>query len=144
MKEGRVVKVAGPLVVASRLPNPKMYDLVKVGKDNLMGEIIERRGHRASIQVYEETSGIGPGDVVVTTGEPLSVELGPGLLTSIYDGVQRPLDVLQEKYGNFVVRGAESPALDRAKKWKFTPSSKQGDEVSAGDILGSIPETDLI
>ena len=97
MKQGRVVKVAGPLVVAKQLPNPKMYDLVRVGKDNLMGEIIELRRDRASIQVYEETSGIGPGDVVTTTGEPLSVELGPGLLTSIYDGVQRPLDVIRDK-----------------------------------------------
>ncbi|OFW55969.1 MAG: V-type ATP synthase subunit A [Candidatus Solincola sediminis] len=144
MKEGRVVKVAGPLVVASRLPNPKMYDLVKVGKDNLMGEIIELRGDRASIQVYEETSGIGPGDVVVTTGEPLSVELGPGLLTSIYDGVQRPLDVIREKYGNFISRGVEEPGLSRERKWSFQALLKVGDEVEPGDILGNVDETKVV
>ena len=144
MKEGYVAKVAGPLVVARGLPDPKMYDLVKVGKDRLMGEIIELRGDRASIQVYEETSGIGPGDEVVTTGEPLSVELGPGLLTSIYDGVQRPLDVIREKYGNYVPRGVEEPGLSRERKWSFQPAVKDGDEVEPGDILGTVQETKVV
>jgi V/A-type H+/Na+-transporting ATPase subunit A len=144
MKEGYVVKVAGPLVVARGLPDPKMYDLVKVGRDRLMGEIIELRGDRASIQVYEETSGIGPGDEVASTGEPLSVELGPGLLTSIYDGVQRPLDAIREKYGNYVPRGVEEPGLARDRKWDFQPTAKVGDEVGPGDILGTVQETKVI
>ncbi len=144
MKEGYVVKVAGPLVVARGLPYPKMYDLVKVGADRLMGEIIELRGDRASIQVYEETSGIGPGDEVITTGEPLSVELGPGLLTSIYDGVQRPLDTIMEKYGNYIARGVEEPGLSRERKWPFRALVKVGDMVEPGDILGTVPETKVI
>jgi V/A-type H+-transporting ATPase subunit A len=144
MKKGYVVKVAGPLVVARGLPDPKMYDLVKVGEDRLMGEIIELRGDRASIQVYEETSGIGPGDNVVSTGEPLSVELGPGLLTSIYDGVQRPLDLIREKYGNYITRGVEEPGLPRDRKWSFEPAVKEGDEVEPGDVLGTVPETKVI
>ena len=144
MKEGYVIKVAGPLVVARGLPDPKMYDLVKVGGDRLMGEIIELRGDRASIQVYEETSGIGPGDEVATTGEPLSVELGPGLLTSIYDGVQRPLDVIRDKYGNYVTRGVEEPGLMRERKWQFEPTLAVGDEVGPGDILGTVQETVVI
>jgi V/A-type H+-transporting ATPase subunit A len=141
---GVVVKVSGPLVVARGLPRPKMYDLVKVGKDRLMGEIIELRGDRASIQVYEETAGVGPGDEVISTGEPLSVELGPGLLTSIYDGVQRPLDKIRDKYGNFVVRGVEEPGLDRNRRWHFQPLVKEGDEVSPGDVLGVVQETPVI
>ncbi len=138
------MKVAGPLVVARGLPDPKMYDLVKVGADRLMGEIIELRGDRASIQVYEETSGIGPGDEVVTTGEPLSVELGPGLLTSIYDGVQRPLDTIMEKYGSYVTRGVEEPGLSRGRKWRFRALVKVGDTVEAGDVLGTVQETQVI
>ncbi len=144
MEAGVVVKVSGPLVVARDLPDPKMYDLVKVGKDRLMGEIIELRGNLASIQVYEETAGLGPGDEVVSTGEPLSVELGPGLLTSIYDGVQRPLDVIRAKYGNYVTRGVEEPGLSRERRWPFTPAVKVGDEVGPGDILGTVPETKVI
>jgi V/A-type H+-transporting ATPase subunit A len=144
MKEGEIVKVAGPLVVARGLPEPKMYDLVKVGEDRLMGEVIELRGDTASIQVYEETAGLGPGDEVITTGEPLSVELGPGLLTAIYDGVQRPLDVIREKYGNYVTRGVEEPGLRRDKKWLFQPVAKVGDEIGPGDILGTVPETAVI
>ena len=144
METGVVVKVSGPLVVARDLPNPKMYDLVKVGKDRLMGEIIELRGNLASIQVYEETAGLGPGDEVVSTGEPLSVELGPGLLTSIYDGVQRPLDVIRAKYGNYVTRGVEEPGLSRERRWAFTPAVKVGEQVGPGDILGTVPETKVI
>ena len=144
MEAGVVIKVSGPLVVARDLPDPKMYDLVKVGKDRLMGEIIELRGNRASIQVYEETAGLGPGDEVVSTGEPLSVELGPGLLTSIYDGVQRPLDVIRAKYGNYVTRGVEEPGLPRERKWPFQPVVRVGEEVSPGDVLGTVQETTMI
>ncbi|MHB9030775.1 MAG: V-type ATP synthase subunit A, partial [Candidatus Latescibacterota bacterium] len=118
--------------------------MAKVGKLGLFGEIIEIRGDRYSIQVYEETQDIAPGEPVIPTGQPLSVELGPGLLRSIYDGVQRPLDVLMAQYGNFVVRGAESPALDRGKKWAVTPTVKTGDEVTPGDVIGTIQETELI
>jgi V/A-type H+-transporting ATPase subunit A len=141
---GQVVKVSGPLVVASGLKGSKMFEMAKVGKLGLFGEIIEIRGDRYSIQVYEETGDIAPGEPVIPTGQPLSVELGPGLLKSIYDGVQRPLDVLMSHYGNFVVRGAESPALDREKKWNFTPTVKEGDEVTGGDVIGTIQETELI
>lgn len=144
MKEGKIVKVSGPLVVAEGLADAKMYDLVKVGHQKLMGEIIELRGDQASIQVYEETVGIGPGDPVLNTGEPLSVELGPGLLMSIYDGVQRPLEVIREKVGDFITRGIEAPGLDRNKKWKFTPKISKGDRVVTGDIIGSVRETPII
>lgn len=144
MKDGYLVKVSGPLVVAVGLPEPKMYDLVRVGEDRLMGEIIELRGDRASIQVYEETAGIGPGDEVISTGEPLSVELGPGLLTSIYDGVQRPLDTIREKYGNYIPRGVDEPGLARDRKWPFQPTVKVGDEIGPGDVLGTVPETAII
>ncbi len=142
--QGTVIKVSGPLVVARGLKGSKMFEMARVGKLGLFGEIIEIRSDRYSIQVYEETEDIAPGEPVVPTGLPLSVELGPGLLTSIYDGVQRPLNVLYEKYGDFVERGAESPALDRTRKWAFTPVAKIGDEVTAGDILGTIQETELI
>jgi len=144
MSEGVVVKVAGPLVVARGLQDPKMYDLVKVGTERLMGEIIELRGDRASIQVYEETAGIGPGDEVVSTGEPLSVELGPGLLGSIYDGVQRPLDVIRAKHGNYMPKGVEEPGLNREKVWDFTAVEQLGAEVQPGDVLGTVQETSVI
>jgi len=121
-----------------------MYDMVRVGTLGLFGEIIEIRGDRYSIQVYEETEGIAPGEPVEPTGLPLSVELGPGLISSIYDGVQRPLDVLRARYGDFIVRGAESPALDRARKWLFRPRVKAGASVGPGDILGTIEETPLV
>jgi len=144
MSEGKIAKVAGPLVVAEGLKDAKMYDLVRVGKERLMGEIIELRGDTASIQVYEETVGLGPGDPVENTGEPLSVELGPGLLQSIYDGVQRPLQVLKEKSGNFIHRGVEAPGISREKKWPFAPKVSTGDAVVAGDILGTVQETTII
>ena len=141
---GEVIKVSGPLVVARGLTGARMYEMVRVGQANLFGEIIEIRGGEYSIQVYEETEGIGPGQPVVRTGEPLSVELGPGLIRSIYDGVQRPLDTLARDFGDYIVRGAERPALDRAKKWAFQPVAKAGDKVQAGDILGTVAESNLV
>ncbi len=144
MAEGRIVRVAGPLVVAEGLADAKMYDMVRVGEAKLMGEIIELRGDTASIQVYEETAGLGPGDSVRATGEPLSLELGPGLLSSIYDGVQRPLAVLMKESGSFIGRGIEAPGLDRQKKWPFKPTVKKGDEIGEGDIIGTVQETNII
>lgn len=141
---GRIKKVAGPLVVARGLVEPKMYDLVRVGDERLMGEVIELRGEEASIQVYEETNGLGPGDPVVSTGGALSVELGPGLLESIYDGVQRPLDLIRDATGNYITRGTDMPGLDREKDWEFVPSVKVGEEVSGGDILGRVQETPVV
>lgn len=144
MAHGEIVKVAGPLVVARGLVNPEMYELVRVGEANLFGEIIELRGELASIQVYEETSGIGPGEPVVQTGSPLAVELGPGLITSIYDGIQRPLDTLWHQYGDFVPRGVSIPALPRDRKWHFVPLVKVGDRVVEGDFLGKVAETTAV
>ncbi len=141
---GEVVKVSGPLVVARGLTGARMYEMVRVGEANLFGEIIEIKGDDYSIQVYEETEGIGPGQPVVRTGEPLSVELGPGLIRSIYDGVQRPLDALERDFGEYIVRGAERPALERSKKWEFKPVAKVGDRVSAGDVLGTVKESALV
>jgi V/A-type H+-transporting ATPase subunit A len=144
MKMGRVVKVAGPLVVAENMSGAKMYDMVFVSDYRLMGEIIELKGDRASIQVYEETGGIGPGDPVYPTGMPLSVELGPGLLTTIYDGVQRPLERIKEKVGDFITRGVHVPGLDREKKWHFVPKVREGETVGEGDVVGVVQETSLI
>jgi V/A-type H+-transporting ATPase subunit A len=141
---GRVVKVAGPLVVARDLAYPKMYDLVRVGDERLMGEIIELHGEDASVQVYEETGGIGPGDPVFSTGSALSVELGPGLLESIYDGVQRPLDLIRDAVGNYIARGLDMPGLSREKDWEFVPTVKGGDQVAEGDILGTVDETPVV
>jgi V/A-type H+-transporting ATPase subunit A len=142
--EGKVVKVSGPLVIASGLVGARMYEMVRVGDANLFGEIIEIKGNDYSIQVYEETEGIGPGQPVARTREPLSVELGPGLIKSIYDGVQRPLDALARDFGDYIVRGAERPALDRSKKWDFKPVVKVDDRVSAGDVLGTVQESTLV
>ncbi len=144
MEQGTVVKVAGPLVVATGLASSRMFDLVRVGKDGLMGEIIEMRGDRASIQVYEETEGLGPGDPVAPTGAPLSVELGPGMLGSVYDGVQRPLDVLEAQGGAFLHRGISAPGLDRAKRWAFEPVAKVGERVSGGSVIGVVQENEVI
>ncbi|MDO8950256.1 MAG: V-type ATP synthase subunit A [Actinomycetota bacterium] len=144
MEQGRIVKVAGPLVVAEGLVTSRMYDLVRVGKDGLMGEIIEMRGDRASIQVYEETEGLGPGDPVEATGAPLSVELGPGMLEAVYDGVQRPLDALERMTGAFLTRGVTAPGLDREKQWEFVPTAKAGDRVEAGDIIGTVQENKVV
>ncbi len=144
MDQGVIVKVSGPLVVADEMSKARMYDVVRVGEQRLVGEIIELHGNMASIQVYEETSGIGPGEPVYLTGQPLSVELGPGLIESIYDGIQRPLDVIQRKVGDFLLRGVDAPSLPREKRWMFKPLRKSGDKVTGGDIIGEVPETELV
>ena len=141
---GRIVKVSGPLIVAEGLTNCRMFDVVRVSEKNLIGEIIELRGDKASIQVYEETSGLGPGEKVETTGMPLSVELGPGIIEGIYDGIQRPLVGLVEKAGNRITRGVSMPALDHSKKWEFKPVMSKGDNVVAGDIVGVVQETKVV
>jgi V/A-type H+-transporting ATPase subunit A len=143
-KSGKIVKVAGPVVVAEGMIGARMYDVVRVGAENLIGEIVELQGDRASIQVYEDTVGIGPGEIVVNTGAPLSVELGPGLISSIYDGIQRPLDQLVEAQGSFIKRGSDIPGLKRETKWHFTPTVESGAEVSAGDIVGEVIESTLV
>ena len=141
---GTVTKVSGPLVVAKGLTEARMFEVVRVGNLKLFGEIIEIRGDKYFIQVYEETEGIGPGEPVERTNRPLSVELGPGLIGSIYDGIQRPLDTLRVRFGDFVVRGANAPALDREKRWNFEPRVKVGDSVSGGDTIGTVQETPLV
>jgi V/A-type H+-transporting ATPase subunit A len=143
-KNGKIIKVAGPVVMAEGMIGARMYDVVRVGAENLIGEIVELKGDRASIQVYEDTVGIGPGEEVVNTGAPLSVELGPGLISSIYDGIQRPLDQLVEAQGNFIKRGSDIPGLKRTTKWHFTPTAENGTEVSAGDIVGEVVESTLV
>ena len=143
-ERGVIVKVSGPLVVAEGLPSVKMYDVVHVGHQKLIGEVIELLGKEASIQVYEETAGLKPGDPVETTGAPLSVELGPGLVGSIYDGIQRPLEALEQEWGAFIRRGAELPALPREKRWPFTPLVNVGQSVGPGDVLGVVRETSLV
>ena len=144
MSIGTIKKVAGPLVIAEGMRDANMFDVVRVSAQRLIGEIIEIHGDQASIQVYEETSGLGPGEPVESTNAPLSVELGPGLLGSIYDGIQRPLVKIMEESGNNLHRGVEIPSLDREKVWHFTPSKKAGDPVKEGDILGTVKETEII
>lgn len=144
MKQGEIIRVAGPLVVASGCLGAKMYDMVRIGQMGLIGEIIELKGENAFIQVYEDTIGIGPGEPVYLTDMPLSVELGPGLISSIFDGIQRPLDVIRDREGDFVTRGIDVPPLDRQKAWTFTPLVEEGQEVSEGDFLGEVEETLLI
>jgi V/A-type H+-transporting ATPase subunit A len=141
---GKIVKVAGPLVIASNIRNAKIYDVVRVSEHRLMGEIIEMRGDEASIQVYEETGGLGVGEPVYPTGVPLSVELGPGLIESIYDGVQRPLNLIRDQAGDLITRGIDIPGLDRKRKWRFDPVKKAGDAVVEGDVLGTVDETILV
>ena len=144
MQQGTIVKVAGPLIVAENMGDATMYDVVRVSDRRLVGEIIELRGDRASIQVYEETSGLGPGEPVVSTGAALSVELGPGLIESIFDGIQRPLTVIREKAGDRITRGIEVNALNREKKWAFRPVAKVGDRVEGGTVLGTVEETSVV
>lgn len=144
MKVGKIVKVSGPLVVAEGMDEANVYDVVQVSDFKLVGEIIEMRGDRASIQVYEETTGIGPGDPVYTTGEPLSVELGPGMIEAMFDGIQRPLNKFREISGDFMTRGTKVDNLDREKKWDFVPAVKVGDKVESGDVIGTVQETTLI
>ena len=145
MSEGKIKKVAGPLVIATGMRDANMSDVVRVSDQKLIGEIIEMHGDQASIQVYEETSGLGPGEPVVSTGAPLSVELGPGLIGSIYDGIQRPLNkIMEATNSNLLARGVDVPALDREKKWSFAPTAQVGDEVVAGDILGTVQETEVV
>ena len=130
MAQGTIVKVAGPLIMATGMADVRMYDVVRVSQSRLVGEVIELRGDKASIQVYEETSGLGPGEPVVSTGAPLSVELAPGLIESIFDGIQRPLTRIRDKVGERITRGVEVPSLDREKKWYFEPRVKAGDRVA--------------
>ncbi len=141
---GRIVKVSGPLVVAEGLADANMYDVVRVGSQRLVGEIIEMRGDKASIQVYEETSGLGPGTEVVTTNAPLSVELGPGMMETIYDGIQRPLQDIMKISGSNISRGIDVPSLNREKKWDFVPTASVGDKVIGGDIIGTVQETPIM
>ena len=141
---GRIVKVSGPLVIASGMAGCRMFDVVRVGENRLIGEVIELKGDTASIQVYEETSGVGPGEPVVSTGVPLSVELGPGLIGSFFDGIQRPLNALAEMAGDFIARGLEAPGLDREKKWHFVPTVEVGQAVSSGDVIGTVQESPVI
>lgn len=141
MKTGIISKVAGPLVIADGMRDANMFDVVRVSKQRLIGEIIEIHGDRASIQVYEETSGLGPGETVESTGAPLSVELGPGLIGAIYDGIQRPLDEIMKVAGTNLKRGVDVPSLNHETKWHFTPVAKNGDEVKSGDIIGTVQET---
>ena len=138
---GKLYRIAGPVVVARGI-NAKMFDVVRVGKEKLMGEVIQIDGENTTIQVYEDTTGIKPGEPVENTGLPLSVELGPGLLTSIYDGIQRPLPILEEKMGSFIERGVDAPGLDHEKKWEFKPTMKKGESVSHGNIIGEVEETE--
>ncbi len=144
MSKGIIQKVAGPLVVAEGMRDANMFDVVRVSDQRLIGEIIEMHGDRASIQVYEETSGLGPGEPVESTGMPLSVELGPGLIGSIYDGIQRPLDEIMRVSGNNLARGVEVPSLNRDKKWKFEPAVSSGDKVQPGDCIGTVAETEIV
>ena len=141
---GIIYRISGPVVTVNGLDNPKMYDVVKVGEAALIGEIIKLEGGNAIVQVYEDTSGLRPGEKVVNTGAPLSVELGPGLISSIYDGIQRPLDKIMASVGDFIARGVTADPLDTKKKWSFKPTLKNGTEVKGGDVIGEVDETSLI
>lgn len=144
MLEAVVSRISGPVVVASGLEGAQMYDVVRIGDLGLLGEIIRLEGNKATVQVYEDTTGLRPGEKIINTKRPLSIQLGPGLLTSIYDGIQRPLNVLREQSGDFIGRGKTIPALDQEKKWDFIPLKKVGDEVYPGDVIGEVQETPLI
>ncbi len=142
--KGKIVRISGPVIEADGMRGAKMYDVVRVGEENLIGEIIRLEKDNAIIQVYEDTNGLKPGEKVISTDAPLSVELGPGLITNIYDGIQRPLPQIKEKTGDFIERGVEVPALDREKKWNFNPKIKKGDMVKPCDVLGEVKETSII
>ena len=144
MKQGKIIKVSGPLVVAEGMEDANVYDVVEVSHNKLIGEIIEMRGDKASIQVYEETAGIGPGETVTSKGHPLSIELGPGMIEEMYDGIQRPLKGLEEAGGVFLVKGVQVPSLSREKRWVFKPVKNVGDTVVPGDIIGTVQETEVI
>ncbi|HJW19732.1 MAG TPA: V-type ATP synthase subunit A [Candidatus Nitrosotalea sp.] len=144
MADGIISRISGPVVIASGLEGAQMFDVVRIGDMGLVGEIIRIEGTKATVQVYEDTTGLRPGEKVINTKRPLSMQLGPGLLTSIYDGIQRPLDVLREQSGDFISRGKVIPALDQTKKWEFVPIKKKGDHVSPGEIIGEVQETPLI
>ncbi len=141
---GKTIKVSGPLIIAENMADAKLYDVVRVSEKGLIGEIIELRGDKASVQVYEETAGLGPGEDVYSTGEPLSAELAPGLIAGIFDGIQRPLSTLYFKYGDRISRGVSVNNLDREKKWEFIPTAKVGEKVVAGDVLGVVQETSIV
>ncbi len=141
---GKIIKVAGPLVIAEGMAHANMYDVVRVGPQHLIGEIIEMRGDRASIQVYEETAGIGTGEEVYSTGAPLSVELGPGLIGQIYDGIQRPLEEIRKQAGDTITRGIQASPLSRQNKWEFKPLVQPGAKVVPGDVLGTVQETIVV
>lgn len=144
MSKGTILKVAGPLVVAEHMRDANMFDVVRVSDKRLIGEIIEMHGDKASIQVYEDTSGLGTGEPVESTEEPLSVELGPGLIEGIFDGIQRPLVEIMKKVGNNLPRGVEVPSLSREKKWHFNVTAEIGAYVTSGDELGFVRETDIV
>ncbi|MFH1774885.1 MAG: ATP synthase subunit A [Methanobacteriota archaeon] len=141
---GKIIKVSGPVIVAKEMKGSQMYEVVRVGEEKLIGEIIELERDKATIQVYEDTTGIKPGEAVMGTGMPLSVELGPGILKNFFDGIQRPLEVIRSKTGIFISRGVDVPSLDRDKKWEFKPTAKKGSKVTGGDILGEVQETEVI
>ncbi|MBS7629573.1 V-type ATP synthase subunit A, partial [Candidatus Bathyarchaeota archaeon] len=143
-KEGKIQRVAGPVVIGKNMSGALMYELVKVGESELIGEIIRVEGETATIQVYEETTGIRPGEKIVRTGKPLSVELGPGILGQIYDGIQRPLPKIMDLTGDFIERGVTVPSLDRNREWRFIPVQMDGSKVRSGDVLGTVEETSLI
>src|SRR6185312_9498672 len=144
MAEGIISRVSGPVVIASGLEGAQMFDVVRIGDMGLVGEIIRLEGTKATVQVYEDTTGLRPGEKVINTRRPLSIQLGPGLLKSIYDGIQRPLDILRQESGDFISRGKIIPALDQLKKWEFVPIKKKGENVSQGEIIGEVQETPLI
>ena len=142
-ENGVIYRISGPVVTAVGI-SPRMYEVVRVGDEGLMGEVIELHGDQSVIQVYEETSGIKPGEPVIRTGQTLSVQLGPGLLTQIYDGIQRPLPKLEETMGVFITRGVDADGLDLERKWEFNAVAKKGDEVSSGQVIGKVQETETI
>ena len=144
MSTAIVSRISGPVVVATDIEQAQMYDVVRIGELGLLGEIIRLEGNKATIQVYEDTTGLRQGEQIVNTRRPLSIQLGPGLLKSIYDGIQRPLDILRQQSGDFISRGKIIPALDQHKKWEFVPMKKKGEDVSQGEIIGEVQETPLI